>query len=64
MSTIRSAQSSTGTTEGCFLYSRSSVRAAFFLTNVVDVLNSQILLDALDGVEDLRADHCSKYTVA
>lgn len=38
METIRSAQSVMGRTEGCFRYNRSSVKAAFFLTNDVDVL--------------------------
>ena len=35
---IRSAQSVAGKTEGCFRYSRSKVKAAFFLTNVLEVL--------------------------
>jgi hypothetical protein len=35
---IRSAQSVAGKTEGCFRYNRSSVKAAFFFTNVLEVL--------------------------
>lgn len=39
METMRSAQSVMGRTEGCFRYNRSRVKAAFFLTNDVDVLH-------------------------
>ena len=35
---IRSAQSVAGKTEGCFRYKRSNVKAAFFFTNVLEVL--------------------------
>lgn len=38
MDTKRNAHSAAGMTSGCFRYSRSSVKAAFFLTNVCEVL--------------------------
>lgn len=42
--TILSAHSVTSSTLGCFRYSRRSVRAAFFLTKVDDVLIGRQLI--------------------
>lgn len=41
METIRSAHSPDGITSGCFRYSRRSVNAAFFLTNVCETLRER-----------------------
>ncbi len=39
---MRSAHSVTGSTVGCLRYIRSSVRAAFFLTKLFEVLRGMI----------------------
>lgn len=42
METMRNAHSAAGMTSGCFLYSRSKVRAAFFRTKLCEVLSTTI----------------------
>lgn len=56
MDAIRSAHSSTGMQVGCFLYSLSNVKAAFFLTKAFDVLQKSLCMSYHSTNELLERD--------
>ena len=63
MLTILSAHSAVSSTEGCLRYSRRSVSAAFFLTNVEDVLPS-VRCPNLRRARERREKSCPAAPIA